>query len=134
MAEAVEIIKSRNKTLAIIIRGSFGKEGVNFISDPKDSLQVGVLIHPLGHKVKAHRHAKIVKSNNKNTEFIFVISGKVQVDIYDDVALVKSTILNKGDSLVQIRGGHGFKMITPTKMIEVKQGPYYGKEKEKVFI
>ena len=36
----------------------------------------------------------------------------------------ESRILNKGDVMLLAFGCHGFKMIEPTEMIEVKQGPF----------
>ena len=35
-----------------------------------------------------------------------------------------SEILNEGDFIILINGGHGFKMLEETEIIEVKQGPY----------
>ena len=41
-----------------------------------------------------------------------------------------SKILNKGDVILLVNGGHGFEMLEKTEMIEVKQGPYIdGKDK-----
>ena len=37
-----------------------------------------------------------------------------------------SHILNKGDVIILMRGGHGFHVIEEVEMIEVKQGPYIG--------
>jgi len=37
-----------------------------------------------------------------------------------------SKILNKGDVILLVNGGHGFEMLEKTEMIEVKQGPYVG--------
>ena len=40
-------------------------------------------------------------------------------------------LLNKGDIILLIKGGHGFSVIEDVKMIEVKQGPYAG-DKDKI--
>jgi hypothetical protein len=32
-----------------------------------------------------------------------------------------------------MKGGHGFKVLEPTRIIEVKQGPYLGESRDKVF-
>ena len=32
--------------------------------------------------------------------------------------------MNSGDAIVLMNGGHGFKMLEPSKIIEIKQGPY----------
>jgi mannose-6-phosphate isomerase-like protein (cupin superfamily) len=60
---------------------------------------------------------------------LFVKSGKVRVDFYDDdQTYLDSRILETGDVLLLAYGGHGFEMLEPTEMIEVKQGPYAGEQ------
>ncbi len=40
--------------------------------------------------------------------------------------------MSTGDILVLVSGGHGFRMLEDTVLMEVKQGPYTGlKEKER---
>jgi mannose-6-phosphate isomerase-like protein (cupin superfamily) len=41
---------------------------------------------------------------------------------------LESRILNQGDIILLAFGGHGFEMLEPTEMIEVKQGPYAGEQ------
>ena len=50
---------------------------------------------------------------------------QVRVDFYDEEkTYFESRILNKGDVILLAFGCHGFKMIEPSEMIEVKQGPF----------
>jgi hypothetical protein len=55
----------------------------------------------------------------------------VKVAFYDDGEKIKTTILNMGDTILLISGGHGFDMLEDSKIIEVKQGPYGGMEQDK---
>jgi len=134
MKKDLETIKSRGKILAIIIRKNFGKKGINFISEPENPFQIGILNHRSGYVVKSHIHNKITKKNNLNQEFLFIILGEVEAKFYDNKKLVKTTIIKGGDALLQIEGGHGFRILKPSKIIELKQGPFYGIEKEKTYI
>ena len=60
-------------------------------------------------------------------EVLFIKSGKVRVDFYDDDQnYLESRILHQGDVILLAFGGHGFEILEPTEMIEVKQGPYAG--------
>ena len=60
-------------------------------------------------------------------EVLFIKSGKVRVDFYDDEQnYFTSRVLRKGDIVLLAFGGHGFEMLEPSEMIEVKQGPYAG--------
>ena len=132
--DQIEEIKSKGKLLALLIRRDYGDEGVNFVTRETDAFQVGVILHPAGHEIRPHIHRRIRKENSDNLEFLYIIEGKVEVSFFDGKTLVKKTVIDEGDALLQFDGGHGFKMLEPTKMIEVKQGPYYGNEKEKEYI
>ena len=60
-------------------------------------------------------------------EVLFVKSGRLRVDFYDeDKIYAESRILETGDIILLAFGGHGFEMLAPTEIIEVKQGPYAG--------
>jgi hypothetical protein len=51
------------------------------------------------------------------------------VDFYDrDDVYIRSAVLERGDVILLVSGGHGFRMLEPTEMIEVKQGPFVGME------
>ena len=51
------------------------------------------------------------------------------MDFYDDNKnYLESRILNKNDVILLSSGGHGFEMLEPSEMIEVKQGPYAGEQ------
>jgi hypothetical protein len=65
-------------------------------------------------------------------EVLFIKSGKVRVDFYDDDQhYLDSRIVQQGDVILLASGGHGFEMLEESEMIEVKQGPYIG-ERDKV--
>ena len=52
---------------------------------------------------------------------------RLRVDFYSEhQEYLESTILNTGDIILLAFGGHGFEMLEPTEIIEVKQGPYSG--------
>jgi hypothetical protein len=58
---------------------------------------------------------------------LFLKSGRVRVDFYDnEQAYIHSSILEAGDVILLADGGHGFKMLEASELIEVKQGPYSG--------
>ena len=47
---------------------------------------------------------------------------------------IESRILEQGDIILLAYGGHGFEMLEPTEIIEVKQGPYAGENDKSRFI
>jgi hypothetical protein len=56
-----------------------------------------------------------------------VRQGRCEIDIYnDDRQLIATRELREGDIMLMVGGGHGFRMLEPTVLLEVKQGPYIG--------
>jgi mannose-6-phosphate isomerase-like protein (cupin superfamily) len=87
---------------------------------------------PEGYEIAPHVHNLVERKGDLTQEVLFVKSGKVRVDFYnDDQEYLESRVLEQGDVILLAHGGHGFKMIEPSEMIEVKQGPYCG-ERDKV--
>jgi hypothetical protein len=84
-------------------------------------------MHPAGKVVDAHVHNKVERRITSTAEAIFVQSGKVRVDFYDDnKRYLESRTLIGGDVTLLLGGGHGLVVLEDAKMFEVKQGPYLG--------
>ncbi len=114
---------------AIIIRASFQKKGIEFFTPGDFSQQLGYMNRPKGYVIDPHVHNHVERKVTLTQEVLYVKSGKVRVDFYDDDrAYLESRILGKGDVILLAAGGHGFEMLEDAEMIEVKQGPYCGDE------
>jgi len=128
----IENIQNNNLLLAIIIRSDYKSEGIEFFTNDNDSQQLGYMNRPEGYTIPPHRHNIVPRAVHLTQEVLFIKSGKVRVDFYDnDQNYIQSTVLEKGDVILLSDGGHGFKMLENSEMIEVKQGPYCG-ERDKV--
>ena len=113
--------------LALIIRYGFDKPGIHFFTPDDFSQQLAYMNRPAGHKISPHIHNKIQREVLYTQEVLFIKSGKVKVNFYDDDKnYIDSRILETGDVILLASGGHGFEMLEQTEMIEVKQGPYAG--------
>ena len=132
----IENIKSNGKQLAYIIRNASRITGQHFFGNTEDFLQVGIMGLDKDTELKAHYHLPQNKMITKNQEVLIIVSGKMEVFFFegDNNKKVGSSILKDGDVLVLLEGGHAFKILSDTKLIEVKQGPYEGQEKDKKFI
>jgi len=118
--------------LAIIVRSDFRAPGIQFFTDDDSSQQLGYMNRPKDYVIPPHRHNIVRRDVHLTQEVLFIRSGKVRVDFFDnDQNYVESTILHTGDVILLADGGHGFKMLEPSEIIEVKQGPYCG-ERDKV--
>ncbi len=125
----IERIIFSNLELAIIIRNSFSKSGIEFFTDNNSSQQLGYMNRQRDYLIEPHRHNIVPREVNLTQEVLFVKSGKIRVDFYDDFQnYIKSSILNSGDIILLAKGGHGFKMLEDSEIVEVKQGPYCGEE------
>lgn len=123
----IEYIKQDNDIYAIIIRSSYQEEGIKFLTPDHFSQQLGYMKRPKGYIIKPHIHNEIKRSVTLTQEVLFVKTGKVKVNFYDNEKTFKeSTILEKGDIILLAAGGHGFEMLEQSELIEVKQGPYSG--------
>lgn len=127
-------IKAGKTTLALIIKANFKAKPHQFLTDKNNPLQLGVLSHSKNSEVKPHQHKNLEKTTHQNQEFIYLKSGLVEVTFFNKGVSFVKHLLNPGDCLLQLSGGHGFKFLKKSETITIKQGPYFGKLKEKAFI
>jgi mannose-6-phosphate isomerase-like protein (cupin superfamily) len=128
----IESIKFGNLTLAIIIRANYCSEGIKFFTPDEFSQQLAYMNRPQGYIIQPHVHNAVPREVQFTKEVLFIKSGRVRVDFYDDNQnYLESRIVNPGDVILLAFGGHGFEMIEASEIIEVKQGPYAG-EADKV--
>jgi mannose-6-phosphate isomerase-like protein (cupin superfamily) len=125
----VERIEHNKKVLAIIVRCSFKENGINFFTPNEYSQQLAFMSHKSGKEIQPHIHKPVQRSVNYTQETLFIRKGKLQVDFYtNNQEFLESRILETGDVILLIKGGHGFKVLEDLEMFEVKQGPYAGDE------
>ena len=127
-----EKITYNDNLLAIIISNSFHKEGIEFFTPDDFSQQLAYMNREKGYQIPPHCHNVVERKVHLTQEVLFIKSGKVRVDFYDDKQnYLESRVLNEGDVILLAAGGHGFEMLEDAEIIEVKQGPYCG-EQDKV--
>ncbi|MBS1627465.1 MAG: hypothetical protein JSR09_06185 [Bacteroidetes bacterium] len=125
----IEKIYDNNLLLSIIIRKDFKKNGIEFFTNDNDSQQLGYMNRPKDYVIPPHRHNLVPREVHLTQEVLFIRSGKVRVDFFNNTQqYIKSTILYAGDVILLADGGHGFKMLEQSELIEVKQGPYCGEQ------
>ncbi|WP_199141697.1 hypothetical protein [Pedobacter sp. ASV12] len=125
----LEEVNHLNKKLAIIIRANYKKEGISFFTPGDFSQQLGYMNRAKGYVIDPHVHNLVERKVTLTQEVLYVKTGKVRVDFYDDArTYLESRIVETGDVILLAAGGHGFEMLEDTEMIEIKQGPYCGDE------
>lgn len=122
-------------TLAVILPSSYSAKGIEFFTPDSFSQQLGYMNRPAGYVIPPHVHNPVKRDVFFTKEVLFIKSGKIRVDFYDDLQnYLESRILHAGDVILLAYGGHGFEMLEPSEIIEVKQGPYAGNADKTRFI
>ena len=125
----IEKINYKDDILAIIVRKDFICQGLHFFTPNDYSQQLGYMSHPAGKRIQPHIHKRLQREVHYTQETLFIRKGKLQVDFYsEDQEYLEHRILEAGDVILLIKGGHGFKVLEDLEMFEVKQGPYAGDE------
>lgn len=123
----IEQISLSGRTLAMILRTAYKADGIKFFTPDEFSQQLAYMNRPLGYVIQPHVHNAVPREVQFTKEVLFIKSGRVRVDFYDDEKnYLESRILQQGDVVLLAFGGHGFEMLEDSEIIEVKQGPYAG--------
>lgn len=114
-----------DELVALVIGADYEKDGIEFFTPGDFSQQLAYMRHQTGTVIPPHIHNQIDRAVRLTQEVLFVRKGRVQVDLYNsDRTFLDSVVLSAGDVILLASGGHGFTMLEPTEMIEVKQGPF----------
>ena len=122
----IKEIIHKNKLFALIIKESYqNKKGISFFTKDDANQQIGFMHHPKNYMIKPHKHKKRKTNILITSEVIILQKGKLRVDFYDTKKkYLFSVIIKKNQIIMLVHGGHGFKVLEPVKMIEIKQGPF----------
>ena len=122
-----ETVAYAGRTLAMILRTAYRADGIKFFTPDEFSQQLAYMSRPAGYVIQPHVHNPVAREVQFTKEVLFIKSGRVRVDFYDDHQnYLESRVLNQGDVILLAFGGHGFEMLEASEIIEVKQGPYAG--------
>ena len=125
----IEQITHHNQLLALIVSHRFNQPGIHFFTPNELSQQLAYMHHPTGKLIPPHVHNPVPREVIYTKEVLFIKSGKLRVDFYtDQQQYLESRILEAGDTILLVTGGHGFEVLEEVEMLEVKQGPYVGEQ------
>jgi len=132
--EQVEHITWKGKPLAYIIKAEMNPQETTFLTPPTFKQQVGFVVYPAGGEIQRHVHRPLERHLVGTSEVLVGQRGRCEIDIYnDDRNLVATRELDKGDIMLMVGGGHGFRMLEDTVFLEIKQGPYTGMDEKERF-
>ena len=130
----METIVFNEQTLCIIISTTYLPDHTTFLTPPDYKQQVGYVVYPKGGEVARHTHVPLERHLVGTSEVVLVKKGLCLLDIYNERSeLVATRELGPGDLMLMVGGGHGFRMLEDTVLLEIKQGPYTGLEEKERF-
>lgn len=116
-----------NELLALILSHRFAEPGIHFFTPNELSQQLAYMKYDAGKTIPAHVHNPVHRDVFYTQEVLFIKKGKLRVDFYSKTQdYLESRVLEAGDVILLITGGHGFEVLEDLEMVEVKQGPYVG--------
>lgn len=125
--EGIEKIYCGEKLLGFILRKHYHNTGIQFLTDDQTPQQLGYMNREKDYVIVPHVHNIVPRTVELTQEVLIIQSGKVRIDFYDDgKKYLESRIAYEGDIVYLGYGGHGFKMLEDSEIVEVKQGPYCG--------
>ena len=115
----VESIKDKDNLLAIIISHGYREPGIHFFTPDDLSQQLAFMRHPVGKVVFPHVHNSIPREVHYTQEVLFIRKGKLRIDFYNNNKdYLESRVLQEGDAILLVSGGHGFEVLEELEMIE----------------
>lgn len=119
-------IKYLGRTIAITYKNSGNNEGLNFITDPKNPIQVA--FHNYQTKRETNTHKSGVRKQIKISEFhkvIYMINGIATIYLMKNgKTIIKKVRLNQDDCIIIMNTFHKVVFNKGANAIEIKQGPY----------
>lgn len=106
--------------------------GTTFLTPNWAAQQVGLIRRESGVTIPPHIHKRNTRTVENTAEVLFVIRGRIEIDVYTDrKTFVKRTGAKAGEVVVLYQGGHSLTFLDNSEVIEIKQGPYLGRDNDK---
>jgi uncharacterized cupin superfamily protein len=104
------------------------------------AFQAGVQHRPEGDMVEAHYHRPLSNIGTLPVqEFLHILSGEAVVTLYGELRVdgkpevITNITLRAGDSII-MNTGHSIVFTKDCQCLNLKQGPYRGRDEEKIFV
>ena len=102
------------------------------LTPPDWGLQICLLSRCRDYHVRPHTHVR-ERPLGEACEMLLVLRGRVRVVLYDEGAPVEELVLSSGEGIV-MRCGHEVTILEDSQILEVKEGPYPGPDRDKIWL
>ena len=98
-------------------------------------MQLGIWKYDKNHELPPHFHNEFERKSYKTNEFVFVAKGKLQSDLYTEQGeFIETVIVDEGEGILLHNHAHHYKILEDSIILESKNGPFMGVEKDKTVI
>ena len=126
----IEKIFIEGELCGICVRSTYIPEGITFVTEKSESLQLGLMLRTMNDPVKLHHHHPVHRKIVGTSEFLLLRQGSCSIKIINRFES-KIINMNEGDCILLLKGDHKIDFHEDTILLEIKQGPYLdGKDKE----
>lgn len=127
MQNSKYFIEHDGEQYALVVKSSYKPNELDFLTQDSDLFQAGFISREAGYVVNKHSHNAFNTTIDYVSEFIFVRSGKIRVDMFSAPDnLIESIELETGDFILHKKGIHEVIFLEDSQVLEIKQGPYMG--------
>ena len=127
-----EKIIHENIHFATIMRPQLADEGLTFLTDDENFIQVGLWKYQKGKVLQTHYHHTFDRISTKTNETVYVVKGKITCNLYfEDGRKASSHVIEEGEMIAMFNQAHEYIIEEDSLVIENKNGPYFGPEKDR---
>ena len=121
--------------VATIVKPRKAPIGLNFATDDDKFIQLGIWNWKKNKTLDAHFHNWFKREAYRTNEFIYVVKGKVKTNLFTEEGdFIDSFIIKKNEGMILYALAHEYKILKNSIIIESKNGPFLGVEKDKTLI
>tara|TARA_Y100000590_G_C15676708_1_gene998322 strand:+ start:1078 stop:1500 length:423 start_codon:yes stop_codon:yes gene_type:complete len=121
--------------VATIVKPKKSKPGLSFVTDDSKFLQLGIWNYDKNTSLDNHFHNWFKREAYRTSEFVFVLKGKIECKLYtEEGEFIDSLIIKKGEGIIQHSFAHKYTILKKSIILESKNGPFMGVEKDKTVL
>ncbi len=121
--------------VATIVKPTKSPKGLSFVTDDEKFIQLGIWNYEKNVRLDPHFHNEFERKSYKTNEFVFVLKGEIECNLYTEEGdFIESIIVKENEGIIQHNYAHEYKILDDSIILESKNGPFMGVEKDKVVI
>ena len=95
-------------------------------------MQVGTWKYEKGKILDAHYHNTFERKSYITQEVVLVLEGKIICNLYTtNGEFIASEEIRENQLIIQFQGIHEYEILDNSKVLEIKNGPYFGPDKDR---